>query len=233
MSDAAVTPEAERLADVLACLTTEGSAAWWRSALLREQVRVRDDRVEVFAKSHERWCRLRAWRFDDPAEAAEALQAADLAPADDARRAWLHFDCYECGLRGAPPSLRCCPRCSSGERNDRLAPRPQDVGSLASVAALGLAGWRTAEDLARVVERDAAVVWRVGRAQALGGRDAGGVSASRMFLRGEPSADEWFAFFTRYDASDLLLDAVAALARIGVWVVTHDRGRVTLAVDAP
>ena len=151
------------LADVLACLTEEGSAEWWRAFLSDQQVRICAGRVEVFAESHDRWCRLRAWRFGDAAEALEALEAAGLAPEDDGRRQWAHFVCYECGLRRAPAPPRICPRCSSSERLTRPSKSPLDVASLAVVASLGVPGWRRAEELARVVEHDAAVAWRIDR----------------------------------------------------------------------
>lgn len=214
------------LADVLACLSTMDSLPWWRTTLTSERVRLGatciERRVALRVASPKEWLPLCGWRHASTVEAWEALQAHGLAPPDDERRRWL---------------------CPGGSRESR---DPFRLRALAAVAALGVARWRSAEELARVVDPGAAVVWWAAPREALVrslldvaltggfGEDAARfIAAVALRHPGEDvDALRWYEERATEDLHEAR--ASAALAAMGVWVVSHEPGlRVRLAVEPP
>lgn len=173
------------LAEVLAVVTTEGDAAWWRVMLTKSRVRLAPEGVEWTMATLVPWARLRGWAHPTPADALAALVEASLVP-----EAWLDPEraprwwCERCGGTGrvtlrsidgsgdlgsyvvtpdARGDLRCdaldvsgAPPCSA----------PPSHPALVAVVSLGADTLARAEEL--VADRwRARVVWRVMGAAAL------------------------------------------------------------------
>ena len=124
----------------------------------------------------------------------------------------------------------------------------------ASVAALGPTRWAVAEELARVVERDAEVTWRAMTAEdvrrhrqcaadAGGGAEVGALarvfartaahaSAAAFVLQVVPLPPAWDAMWRPPDAGAVEWRAMRDLYYLGVQLVAHAAGSVTLAVEA-
>jgi len=222
------------LADVLAALTECDDAAWWRYRELMAESRLTDDGVE--------WRRgpSVSWLHGSPAEAVEALQHRELAPADDERRRWW----CPCagkgdGARHGGLVLRCPHGRGQQGCDGKHWTHPTDLPSLVAVASLGCGRWLRAEALARVVEPGAVVVWRVmtaadvtalvHRASVLWREAPKPVSAWGSLMRAPGEADGIAEY---YRAHGLDVRPIRELLSLGVHLVAHEVGRVTLAVES-
>jgi hypothetical protein len=161
------------LAEVLATLTTETDATWWR--MMTTDYETRHVAAGIEWRIAGKWAPLRSWRREPetrwsplrmttPAEAVEALATARLwpwEPGDDPTRWW----CPGCagngrliptpGFSGAP-----CPQCYGDDT------RPPSLPAIVAVASLGASSLVAAVELAGEIARaagceGAGVVWRV------------------------------------------------------------------------
>lgn len=120
------------LAEVLATLTNESSAKWWRMAVRHASVRVEDGGASVGSIGG------LEFRHDSVLEALEALAAAGIVPddaLDPAARSW-----WPQGVEGMP------------------APHPLSLRALVAWASLG-ASVRAAEGIFRERHPAAPIVW--------------------------------------------------------------------------
>jgi len=175
----------DALAEVLAVMTSEPDALWWRMMTTDHETRAVLAGIEWRIAGE--WSPLRLWRREPetqrsplrmttPAEAVEALATAGMWPweigAERAPRWW----CYRCegggSLNDGPgwPGLILCPACSTHSATDELrigtTADPPSHAALVAVASLGAPMLQRCACLADVIARaagcpDARVVWRV------------------------------------------------------------------------
>ena len=197
----------DALAEVLAVMTSEPDALWWRMMTTDHETRAVLAGIEWRIAGE--WSPLRLWRREPetqrsplrmttPAEAVEALATAGMWPweigAERAPRWW----CYRCegggSLNDGPgwPGLILCPACSTHSATDELrigtTADPPSLAALVAVASLGRPLLqRITHTLVPWIARaagcpDARVVWRVMS------RDGLREHRDRQRVRG---SDEW------------------------------------------
>ena len=185
-----MTPQRPALAEVLAAMTSESDASWWRMMTTDHETRAVAAGIEW--RIADVWAPLRSWRREPetqrsplrmttPAEAVEALATARLwpwEPGDDPTRWW----CERCeGVGGwYQDDFSPCDRCLRG-----VAATPTTHDAIVAVTSLGAsnvaryvslaneiaytAGRKGARVVFRVMERKAIEQWANGS----GGRPVG------------------------------------------------------------
>ena len=174
-----MTPQRPALAEVLAAMTSESDASWWRMMTTDHETRAVAAGIEW--RIADVWAPLRSWRREPetqrsplrmttPAEAVEALATARLwpwEPGDDPTRWW----CERCLGGGRHVDGTACVVCDhddavSDYRGDGHAANPPTLAALVAVASLGAGRLARYVELAGEIARAAGcararVVWRV------------------------------------------------------------------------
>ena len=180
-----MTPQRPALAEVLAAMTSESDASWWRMMTTDHETRAVAAGIEW--RIADVWAPLRSWRREPetqrsplrmttPAEAVEALATARLwpwEPGDDPTRWW----CERCLGGGRHVDGTACVVCDhddavSDYRGDGHAANPPTLAALVAVASLGAPQLARYAHLAGEIARAAGcagarVVWRVMTREAL------------------------------------------------------------------
>jgi hypothetical protein len=242
------------LADVLARVTTEADAVWWRMMLLDSPTRLAAEGVEWQMGQHIPWARLRSWAHPAPAEALAALVEAEALPehwlaAARAPRWWCAW-CKGSGVRGddkTAAAFSC--HCTAGD-----TPAPPSHAALVAVASLGRATLARAEAIVAETWPGRALAWRPMTAAALQKHHADhcaglDVTPALVFSREmtppltnfewRPAWPEVCPYGGLFGTPDddrhgvhRAWPALRALAALGLHLVALDASRVVIAVEA-
>jgi len=236
---------ATTLADVLARVTTEADAVWWRVMITDSPTRFTAEGVEWEMGGGVPWARLRGWAHPTPAEALAALVEADAVPEHwlDAARAprWWCDACDGTALLSA--SLFC--------RGTHEA--PPSHAALVAVASLGVDTLARAEAIVAETWPGRALAWRPMTAAALQKHHADhcaglDVTPALVFSREmtppltnfewRPAWPEVCPYGGLFGTPDddrhgvhRAWPALRALAALGLHLVALDASRVVIAVE--
>lgn len=223
--------ERAALPRALACLTAGGhDDDWWARTIVDWRVAVARSGAVTIGRSGG------AEEVLQPAhasveEATEALVARDIVPdswADESREPWwcrsrMSIECSECNRHGARHR---CPRCGGTGTTFAwaLGEGAGTAAELAAVAALGPDVLRRTDALCDIFLRGSRVAWTAASRSVIWHRFSLEVplaAASHLYFV-NAHATTWLDYQERHDTPEATLDALAALARDGVYVLTVD-----------
>jgi hypothetical protein len=233
------------LADVLAVLTTESDATWWRGIVSRYAAAF-DGAVVLGVAGGGVAYDVGRLRCADPAEALAALVEAEAVPEHwiDAARAprwWCRCNGAGDGIERDGVTVVCRHRSDRRGCGGGHWPAPPSHAALVAVASLGAASLARAEAIVAETWPGRALVWRVMTAEALTdhqkraaqmtARGADMVVRAAAMLAAFPENDDGWRIY--YGALGVDTRPLEALAALGLQLVALDAGRVVLAVEAP